>query len=253
MGKLDDRVIIVTGATSGMGRAMAILFAQENANVVVAGRNVSSGESLLKELSGYKQNYMFLAGDISLPETNLQLVEKTIEKFGKVDTIVANAGALGIGSVSDLPIDSWHKTLNTNLSALFYLSKYALPYMMENNYGLVLANASIAAFKSFPNHPAYCASKAGQVALVKQIATDYGPNVRANAICPGPVDTPLIWDSAKAFKDPEKAVENAAKTTLLNRLGSAEDVARLALFLISDDSSFITGSSFNIDGGILTQ
>ncbi|MCK5468602.1 MAG: SDR family oxidoreductase, partial [Cyclobacteriaceae bacterium] len=114
-------------------------------------------------------------------------------------------------------------------------------------------NGSIAAFKSFPKHPAYCASKGALVPLIKQIALDYGPKIRANLICPGPIDTPLIWDSAKAFPNPEKAVEDAAKATLLGRLGKPEDVAKTALFLASEESSFITGSAITVDGGIMSR
>ncbi len=252
VGKLEDKVIIITGSTSGMGKAMAKLFVTEKATVVITGRNVEKGESLLIELHSESDDCIFIPGDISLPETNQLLVEETVGKFGKIDGIVANAGSLGLGSVTDLSVESWHNTLDTNLSALFYLSRYALPYMLRNKSGVILANASIAAYKSFPNHPAYCASKAGQVALVKQIASDYGPFIRANAICPGPIDTPLIWDSAKAFENPDLAVQNAGKSTLVRRLGTVEEVAKLALFLVSDDSSFITGSAFKIDGGILS-
>ncbi|HPR01936.1 MAG TPA: SDR family oxidoreductase, partial [Saprospiraceae bacterium] len=109
------------------------------------------------------------------------------------------------------------------------------------------------AFKSFPNHPAYCASKAALVALARQAAVDYGPGVRVNSICPGPVDTPLIHASAVAFPDPAKAVTAAGENTLMQRLGTPEDVAKLALFLTSDDASWITGSCYVIDGGILAK
>jgi len=250
MGKLKDRVVIVTGATSGMGKAIAHLFAIEGASLVITGRNKKRGNQVLKELQGVHSKVILVIGDVGLPEFNKTLVETAIDRFGKLDTIVVNAGVLGLGDVASLPLEVWQETLNTNLNALFYLSKYAIPHMQKNNFGVVLANASIAAFKAFPGHPAYCVSKAGQVALIRQLAAEYGPTIRANAICPGPVDTPLIWDSAKAFKNPEMAVEDAAKATLLNRLGQPEDVAKLALFLASEDSSFITGTTVNIDGGI---
>ena len=176
-----------------------------------------------------------------------------IEHYKTLDILSLNAGILGLGPVTELSEESWKTTLNTNLRAIFYLCKYALPHLIKTDNGNIIVNASIAAFKSFPNHPAYCASKAAAVALMKQIAVEYAPQVRANAICPGPVDTPLIWDSAKAFKEPDKAVENAAQATLLKRLGKPQDIAKLALFLASDDSSWITGSTINIDGGIMNN
>ena len=124
--------------------------------------------------------------------------------------------------------------------------------MKSRGRGAVVVGGSIAALKGFPNHAAYCASKGALVALVRQVAIDYGPKVRVNALCPGPVDTPLIWASAVAFPDPAKAVEDVGKRTLLKRLGRPEDIARAALFLASGDSAWITGTALTVDGGIMT-
>lgn len=244
--KLKDKTCIVTGATSGMGKAIAKKFHEHGAKLVLSGRNKERGQNLTKEL----RNSVFLSGDVGEVDYNEQLVKLAIEKFGKLDIVAMNAGILGLGNVVDLSIPDWHKTLNTNLSSIFYLSKYAIPEIQKSN-GAILINASIAAFKSFPNHPAYCASKAASVALMKQMAVEYAPKIRVNTICPGPVDTPLLWDSAKAFEKPESAVANAKKATLMNRLGTPEDIAKLALFLVSDDASWITGTAMTIDGGIL--
>lgn len=224
--KLKDKVCIVTGATSGMGRSIAKGLSAEGARLVLSGRNQERGKALEEELD----NVVFLAGDITDPSYNKKLVDTAIETYGKLEILSLNAGILGIGNVQELSIDTWQKTINTNLSSIFYLCKYALPYLQKQPQGNVLINASIAAFKSFPNHPAYCASKAASVALMKQMAVDYAPKIRVNAICPGPVDTPLLWESAKAFEEPETAVENAKKTTLLKRLGTPEDITKLVLF-----------------------
>ena len=244
--RLKDKICIVTGATSGMGKAIAERFHKEGAKLVLSGRNEERGSTLAKKLG----DSVFFAGDVSDPNYNEELVKITIKNFGKLDIVSMNAGILGLGSVENLSTEDWHKTLNTNLSSIFYLSKYAIPYLEKQN-GNILINASIAAYKSFPNHPAYCASKAGSLALMKQMAVEYAPKIRVNAICPGPVDTPMIWDSAKAFEHPEAAVENAGKATLMKRLGQPEDVANLALFLVSDEASWITGTAMTIDGGIL--
>lgn len=245
--KLKDKVGIITGATSGMGEAIAKTFAKEGAQLILSGRNVERGQSLEKQLS----NAVFVPGDITDPTYNKQLVDTAINIYGKLDILSLNAGVLGLGNVEELPIEAWHSTLNTNLSSIFYTSKHALPHLQKSEHGNILVNASIAAFKSFPNHPAYCASKAGAVALMKQMAVEYAPKVRVNAMCPGPVDTPLLWESAKAFENPEKAVANAEKATLLKRLGTPLDIAKLALFLVSEDSSWITGTTITIDGGII--
>lgn len=248
MQKLENKVAIITGATSGMGKAIAINFVANGAKVILSGRDTTRGNALVTELG---DNSIFIAGDIRSASYNELLVRKAIEHFGKLDILSLNAGILGIGSITDLPEDLWKSTLDTNLSSIFYLSKYAIPELQKNEDASILINASIAAYKSFPNHPAYCASKAGSLALMRQMAVEYAPEIRVNAICPGPVDTPLLWNSAKAFNNPEKAVEEAGEKTLLKRLGTPKDIASLALFLVSEDASWITGTAMTIDGGIL--
>lgn len=251
--KLQNKIAIVTGATSGMGAAIAKLFAAEGAKVVVNGRNEDRGNQVVNNILENKGLATFVQSDISMEEGNTLLFHETIDTYGGLDIVVANAGFLGLGSITEISIDTWRQTINTNLNSIFYLFRLAIPEMLKRGNGNLIVNGSIAAFKSFPNHPAYCASKGALVPLIKQIALDYGPKIRANLICPGPIDTPLIWDSAKAFPDPGKAVEDAAKATLLGRLGTPEDVAKTALFLASEESSFITGSAITVDGGIMSR
>ena len=246
---LKDSVCIVTGATSGMGKAIATTLHSEGAKLVLSGQNAQRGEALCKALSGS----VFAAGDVSDADYNKKLVETAIDAFGKLNVLVLNAGRLGLGSVLEVPISDWKKTLDVNLNAIFYLSKYAIPHLQNSAASSILINSSIAAYKSFPNHPAYCASKAATLALMRQMAVEYAPQIRVNALCPGPVDTPMIWDSAKAFPNPAEAVENAGKATLMKRLGTPEEVAKLARFLISDEASWITGTAITIDGGILNS
>ncbi|WP_082960187.1 SDR family NAD(P)-dependent oxidoreductase [Maribacter hydrothermalis] len=246
--KLENKVAIITGATSGMGKAIAIAFAANGAKIILSGRDEKRGNALAQELG---ENAVFIAGDVRHPAYNEQLVWTAIKKFGRLDILSLNAGILGIGSVTELSDELWKNTMETNLSSIFYLSKFAIPEIQKNEGSSILINASIAAYKSFPNHPAYCASKAGALALMRQMAVEYAPQIRVNAMCPGPVDTPLLWDSATAFDNPNKAVENAANKTLLKRLGKPNDIANLALFLVSEDASWITGASMTIDGGII--
>ena len=250
-GKLTNRTIIVTGATSGMGRAIAEAFSREGAALLLTGRDASRGNALLETLKPDNPEVHFVRADVSKPGENMRLVHEALQRFGKIDMLSLNAGMLGLGSVTELAPELWHQTLDTNLSSIYYLCRYAIPELLKSEHGNILINASIAAFKSFPNHPAYCASKAGAVALMKQMAVEYGPRLRVNAICPGPVDTPLLWESAVAFENPASAVEEARQATLLKRLGSPEDIASLALFLASDASSWITSTAIRIDGGIL--
>jgi NAD(P)-dependent dehydrogenase (short-subunit alcohol dehydrogenase family) len=249
MSQLHERVLIITGASSGMGEAIAERFAREGARLVISGRDEERGNRVATHIMAYNDDVVFVAGDVSRPETNRLLVETAVSTFGRLDGIVTNAGQLGLGPVDKLRESDWHFTFGTNVHAVYYLSRYAIPEFRKSGKGVILVNASIAATKVFPNHAAYCASKAAAVALVRQMALDYGPAIRVNAICPGPVDTPLIWDSAQAFPDPDKAVEEAAESTALKRLGKPTDVADLALFLASDASSWMTGSVVTIDGG----
>ncbi len=248
--RLTGKTAIITGATSGMGKGMAQRFVKEGANIIISGRDEERGKDLEDELTLAGGKAVFVHGDVSNPFVNEQLVSEAVRNFDRLDIIVTNAGMLGLGSVTDISLEEWDETFRTNLYSVFYLSRYAIPEMQKTGKGVILVNSSIAAYKTFPNHAAYCASKAALIALVKEMALDYGPAIRVNAICPGPVDTPLIWDSARAFENPQSIVQQTANNTLLKRLGRPEDIASLALFLVSDEAAWITGAAYTIDGGI---
>jgi NAD(P)-dependent dehydrogenase (short-subunit alcohol dehydrogenase family) len=235
-----------------MGRAVAVLFAREGASVVCGGRDQARGTGLVEEIASTGGRAVFVGGDVAVPETSERLVAECRRLFGRVDIAVANAGVLGLGAVTELSVESWRQTLAVNLDSVFYLMRSVIPAMKEAGGGSIVVNASIAAFKAFPNHPAYCASKGALVALVRQVAVDVGPTIRVNALCPGPVDTPLLWDSAVAFPKPAEAVAAVGQKTVLKRLGQPEDVARAALFLASGDSGWMTGTAITVDGGIMT-
>jgi NAD(P)-dependent dehydrogenase (short-subunit alcohol dehydrogenase family) len=252
MTRMKGRTAIITGATSGMGRATALLFAREGASIIASGRDEARGGAVVAEIRAGGGRAEFVPGDVAVPATNDQLVDACVRAFGGVDTIVSFAGMLGLGSVTGVPVDTWRQAMAVNLDAVFYLLRAGLPAMQARGGGSVVIGGSIAALKGFPNHAAYCASKGALLALVRQVAIDYGPDIRINVLSPGPVDTPLIWDSASAFPDPARAVSDVAQKTLMKRLGSPDDIARAALFLASDESGWTTGTSLTIDGGIMT-
>ncbi len=251
--KLKEKVFIITGATSGMGKGIALKFAEQGASLILSGRDRDKGNKVIQIIKSKQGKAEFYPGDIGEESTNRELVNLALREFGKLDGVVTNAGILGLGNVTELDTETWHRTFQTNLDSVYFLMKYAIPEMQRSGKGVAVINSSIAAYKSFPNHAAYCASKAALLALAKQMAVDYGPDIRINSICPGPVDTPLLHESAIAFPDPDSAVSEAEKATLMKKLGQPGDIANLALFLASDDSSWITGSAFTIDGGIMVN
>ena len=230
----------------------ALAIAAEGAAVVIGGRNEKRGEETVRAIERGGGRAEFIAVDVTRLETHEVLVQKALATFGGIDIAVPNAGILGLGSVTEIPIETWHQTIATNLHGVFYLIRAAIPAMRKRGGGAIVVNGSIAAFKAFPNHPAYCASKGALAPLIKQIAIDYGPAIRINMICPGPVDTPLLRDSARAFPHPAQVVENVARGLPLKRLGSVQDAARAALFLASDDAAWITGTALTIDGGAMS-
>ncbi|MEM1137031.1 MAG: SDR family oxidoreductase [Bacteroidota bacterium] len=163
-----------------------------------------------------------------------------------------SAGQLGIGSIEKLSIEDWQETIATNLHAVFYLLKYALPIMKEHAGSSIVIIGSVAAYHAFPNHPAYTASKGALQPLIRQVALDYGPRIRINLVSPAQVKTPLLDASVKAFPNPDEILQQTAQKLPLKRLGTPEDIAQAVLFLLSEDASWITGSNFTVDGGFLS-
>jgi NAD(P)-dependent dehydrogenase (short-subunit alcohol dehydrogenase family) len=235
-----------------MGRSVALLFAREGAAVLASGRDTERGQVVVDEIRAAGGRAEFVAAEAADPATGEALVRACIAAFGGVDLVVPCAGMLGLGSITEVPVETWRETLAVNLDAVFYLLRAALPEMRSRGGGAAVVIGSIAAFKGFPNHAAYCASKGALVALIRQAAVDYAPDVRVNLICPGPVDTPFIWASASAFPDPSRAVIDAGLKTPLRRLGSPEDIAHAALFLASNESGWTTGTTLTVDGGAMT-
>ncbi len=239
-----EKTIIVTGATSGMGRDIAQTLHEKGAHVVAGGRDQVRGTEL------EKQGMMFVPGDIKTPQANQALVEKALATHGRLDALVLAAGQLGIGRIHELSLEDWEDTIATNLSAVFYLLKYAIPHLKEGGQMVIIG--SVAASHAFPDHPAYTASKAALPGLVKQIALDYGPAIRINLVSPAQVLTPLLQDSVQAFENPETILEETAARLPMKRLGLPRDVTNMVLYLLGEEASWITGSNFVVDGGFLS-
>ncbi len=251
MGLLDDKAAIITGAGSGIGRSIAILYAREGASVIVSDINEKGGQETIdlikKENPGAKTE--FFRADTSSAADNENLVKEAVSKFGGLHIAVNNAGIAGpIGPTAEYPIDGWEKVIAINLSGVFYGMRFQIPAMLKSGGGSIVNVASILGMAGTRNSPAYVAAKHGVVGLTKTAALEYAnQKIRINSIGPGYIKTPMLNILDDAIL---KAVVGLHP---IGRLGEAEEVAELALWLNSDKSSFVTGSYYNIDGGYLAQ
>jgi NAD(P)-dependent dehydrogenase (short-subunit alcohol dehydrogenase family) len=245
VGKLEDRIVIVTGAASGIGEACARRFAEEGARVVVADVQEEAGEKLAQAIGG-----RFVRTDVSRPADVEALVAATRDAFGRIDAIMNNAGIDGDqATTGSSSLENWDRVMSINMNGVYYGMKYVLPVMIEQRGGVILNTGSTAGLNGLPGLPAYSASKAGVVHLTKAVAVENAAwGIRANAICPGTVDTPLVRHFIANSPNPEamrKAMENMNP---LPGMVTREAVANAALFLVSDDSAFISGVALPIDG-----
>lgn len=247
MKQLENKVAIVTGGVSGIGRAIVELFVQEGAKVIVADLNDTLGRELMNNFG--EGNVVFVKADASSAEDNKKIVDAAIENFGALHIAVNNAGIGGASAtVGDYPIESWNKVIDINLNGVFYGMHYQIPEI-EKVGGSIVNMASILGAVGFANSSAYVAAKHGVVGLTKSAAWEYGTRgVRINAIGPGFIATPLI-DGALD----ESTQKYLASQHAMQRLGQPHEVAELALWLASDKSSFSTGAYYPVDGGYLAK
>lgn len=244
---LTDKVAIVTGASSGIGRATAKLFAAEGASLVIAARRKAELDLLADEIEEAGGSAVALAGDVRDEAYAKALVDLAVEKFGGLDIAFNNVGAVGqMGSISELSLDGWRETLDTNLTSAFLGAKYQVPAMIERGGGsLIFTSTFVGHTVGIPGMTSYAASKAGLIGLMQVLAAEYGPQgVRVNALLPGGTDTP-----AATFKTPESRAF-VESLHALKRVAEPEEIARSALFLASDASSFTTGTALFADGGV---
>lgn len=250
MKKLDSKTALITGSTKGIGRAIAFRFADEGANVVITGRDEDEGRIVINHIEKKGGRALFIKADLQNVDENEKLVERSVREFGSLDILIPNAGILGLGSVTDVDPELWKETMNINLNSVFYLMRFGVPKMSESKGSSIVIIGSIASQKGFPNHAAYCASKGAVEALAKQVAVDVAPHVRVNLIQPGPVDTGLYRSSAIAFPNSDTILDEVPDSVPMKRVGEPDDIAKAALFLVSDDASWITGTVLTVDGGV---
>jgi NAD(P)-dependent dehydrogenase (short-subunit alcohol dehydrogenase family) len=249
--RLQDKVCIITGAGSGMGRVASALFAREGARVVVAEVNADAGEETVAQVRAEGGDARLVRTDVTQEDECRALVETTLRDYGRVDVLYNNAGIFleQDHSVVDTPVEVWERVQSVNVRGVYLCSKFAIPAMVDCGGGSVVNVASFVALVgcSVPQD-SYTASKGAVIALTKSLAVQFGPRgVRSNAICPGPIETPLM--TAWLLTDPAAKALRLARIPM-GRFGKAEDVASLALYLASDESTWMNGAALVLDGGI---
>jgi NAD(P)-dependent dehydrogenase (short-subunit alcohol dehydrogenase family) len=250
MKKLNGKVAIVTGAASGIGKAIALLYAAEGARVLVSDVDENGGREVVDEILSNEGSAKFMLTDVSSPEENEALVAMAMADYGALHIAVNNAGIAGpAGPVGEYPPDGWRKVIDINLSGVFYGMRYQIPAMLASGGGSIVNMASILGQVATQNAPAYVAAKHGVIGLTKAAALEYSAQgIRINAIGPGYIITPLLTNNLS-----EAVMESLVGLHPIGRLGNPEEVASLALWLNSYEASFVTGAYYPVDGGYLAQ
>lgn len=245
--RFDGKVAIVTGGASGIGEATVRAFVREGANVVIADYS-EHGQQLASELTSGTERAIFVKTDVTDTKAVQALIAKTVETYGRLDIMFANAGIAADGPIDELDETAWQKTIDINLTGVYLCDKYAIDQMRSQGGGVIVNCGSIHSHVGKSGVTAYAAAKGGVKLLTQTLAIDYGAqNIRVNAVCPGYIDTPLLKDI------PDDKKQALVALHPIGRLGRAEEVASVVLFLASDESSFVTGASILVDGGYTAQ
>jgi NAD(P)-dependent dehydrogenase (short-subunit alcohol dehydrogenase family) len=255
--RLRDKVVMVTGATSGIGRAAAVLFAQEGAKVVVVGRREELGQEVATRINGEGGEAIFVKADVSKVNEVKRMVDEAVRTYGRIDVLFNNAGILPEAAkkgVAELSEGVYDQVMDINVKGIYLTSKYVIPEMIKAGGGAIVNTSSTVGHVAMKNRSVYTASKGAVTLLTKSMALDYAPhNIRVNCVCPALVETEIATEFLKVARKDEKLWGEIMSKIPLGRVGTPEDVAYAALFLASDESSWITGSSLMVDGGYTAQ
>ena len=250
-GRLDGKVCIVTGGGSGIGRAICLLFGQEGAEVVVADKNAESAGRTVAELECLGARGTALEVDVSLAESVRGMVDSVVERYGRIDVLVNNAGFGFAATVVETEEADWDRLMSVNLKGVYLGCKYVVPVMMRQGGGAIVNTASAAGLVGVADRAAYCASKGGVIAMTRAMAIDHvNDGVRINCIAPGTVESPYFDEIFAESEDPVALRRLMESRHLMRRLGTPDEVASGVLYLASDESSFVTGSALSVDGGM---
>ena len=248
--RLKSKVTLITGGTSGIGEATALLFAQEGSNVAITGRDEKRGHAVVEKIKDGGGEAIFIRADVRRADECRNAVEQTLGAFHRLDILFNNAGVFFPHTTVDCTEEEWDLQIDVNLKGTFLMSKAALPHMIEKHSGVIVNNSSGWGMAGGDAAVAYCASKGGVVLLTKAMAIDHGrQGIRVNCICPGDVDTPMLPEDARMRGVKWADYLAGCADRPLGRIGTADEIAKAALFLASDDSSFMTGAALVVDGG----
>jgi len=249
-GILTGKVALITGGASGIGKATAELFAQEGAAVAIADIDVRQGKAVVNAIVDAGGEAMFVRCDVTKASDCQQAVEKTVSRFGKLDILFNNAGVTRRASVIETTEEEWDWVMAVNVKSIFLMSKAAIPVMVEAGGGVVINTGSGWGLVGGKDAASYCASKGAVIQLTKAMALDHGPqNIRVNAVCPGDIDTPMLAEEAEQLGQSHEAILAESVHRPLGRVGRPEEIAQTVLYLASDASSFVTGTTLLVDGG----
>lgn len=250
MYSLNGKVALITGGASGIGRATALLFAQEGAAVSVADINSELGQTVVQEIKSQGGHASFIQCDVTKAGDCRRAVDAALEQFGRLDILFNNAGIIRRADVVETTEEEWDQVLAVNLKSIFLMSKYAVPVMAEAGGGAIINTSSGWGMKGGPKAVSYCASKGAVVNMTRAMAIDHGAqNIRVNCICPGDVDTPMLRHEARQLGQPEAEFLAEAAIRPLRRFGQPVEIAQAVLYLASDASSYVTGAALLVDGG----
>jgi len=247
--KLEGRVVVITGSASGIGRASAKEFAKEGAQVVVADINLAGAQETVKQIETAGGVALAVKTDVAVAESVQALVEQTLHSFGRIHVLFNNAAIQVNKTVEDTTVEEWNREIGINLGGVFLCSKLFMPHL-RNTKGCIINMASVNGFFVEPMCAGYCATKGAIIALTKAMAIDHGKEgIRVNCICPGYIDAGLAWEYFEVQLNPAQARAAAGKLHALGRIGQPEEVGRVAVFLASEDASFMTGAAVAVSGG----
>jgi len=247
---LKGKTALITGAASGIGRAMAMLFARHGATVCAVDLDAAAVEEVADGITSFGAIAIPIAADITRATDCKAAVEAAVEHGTGLHVLVNNAGIIRRGSILETSEEDWDRVMAVNVKAIFLMSRAAMPHMQMTGKGVIINTASGWGLTGGPRAAAYCASKGAVVQLTKAMAIDHGPEgIRVNCICPGDTDTPLLHQEARELGEPEESFLEDAANRPLGRVGSPEEIAQAALFLATDASSFVTGTALVVDGG----